>query len=827
MSLDLNKKPKIVDYFPKQTPRKIQLDTFEWLEKQTAKYVILELPVGCHEKGTLILMYNGSLQKVEDIQVGDLVMGPDSTPRKVYTLHQGTDDMYKISPKKGDDFVVNANHVLSLKSTPSGKHYPSSETGQEIKNISINDYLKKSNHFKRSYLLYKTNAINFGITQNLPCPPYLLGLYLGGDIKTSSTESLKELNLWCKTSKEKFIPLIYKTASTRERLELLAGILDTDGTLQNNTFDITLKSEIFIDDIIFVARSLGFYAKKRIKKTGLYKGNIYYRTSICGDINEIPTKLIRKQAKQRKQKKRVTVTSFDIAYIGAGEYYGFEVSKDNLYVMGNFIVTHNSGKSDIGIAYSRWLTKNGKGKSFILTPQKILQAQYEKSFNNKTIASLYGKANYDCRTKNTDCSIGTTKGKKCSTCPYKTAFDYAKRSPNVVFNYSLALLLFKYAPSSFDKRSLLVFDECHTLESHLTEFSSIYINKKRTTDFSNFKYVFHNDIEKAYEWTKDTYLPALDTYVLELEEKAEPLKDAVNLTKEEALLLKKLNAAENHYLETSEFIFGYAKTYKDEFVLTKELNGFKFKMLFGKKNFKEILNKKAKKFLFMSSTILDKNEYCKDLGIPLDETAFLTLPSEFHVKNRPVYYVPQMKMNAKWQNPDNKKGRKDMLDCIKHLSDMHKTENGIIHTGNFKIAEWLVSELDGEIKHKILHHNPGHMFPRGVVIDQFMGSTKPSILISPSITEGLDLSDDLGRFVMICKIPYGNLMDAWIKKRLDLSGMWYKRQALKDIIQGCGRVVRSKDDWGTVYILDESWGYLFNTTRTMVPKWWKDSYKRL
>lgn len=487
-----------------------------------------------------------------------------------------------------------------------------------------------------------------------------------------------------------------------------------------------------------------------------------------------------------------------------------------------------SGKSDIGISYSRWLTKDGNGKSFILTPQKILQTQYEKSFDASTIASLYGKSNYTCRTKNSDCSIGNTKGKKCSVCPYREAFAYAVKSPNVVFNYTLALLLFNYAKGSFDRRQLMILDEAHVLESHLTEFSSIYINKKRTEDFdSSFKYVFHTDIVKAYEWTKSTYLPALDNYLLSLEEKIEPLKDKENLSKPEAALIKTFNAMENHFLEASEFIYGRASTYQDEFVLTKEQYGFKFKMLYGRDNFHEILKPKAKQFLFMSSTILDKKEYCKDLGLPEDQTEFLSLPSEFPAKNRPVFYAPQMKMNAKWQNPDNKSNRKKMLDGMKKIIDFHPEENGIIHTGNFKISEWLCSELDGQIPHEILHHNPGSMFPRGTVIEQFMAATKPTILISPSITEGLDLSGDLARFAIIAKIPYGNLLDAWIKKRMELSGMWYKRQALKDIIQGCGRVVRSKDDYGTVYILDESWGFLYNTTRPMVPEWWKDSYKRL
>jgi len=116
---------------------------------------------------------------------------------------------------------------------------------------------------------------------------------------------------------------------------------------------------------------------------------------------------------------------------------------------------------------------------------------------------------------------------------------------------------------------------------------------------------------------------------------------------------------------------------------------------------------------------------------------------------------------------------------------------------------------------------------RGAVIRQFTGITKPSILISPSITEGLDLVDDLARFAIFAKVPFGYMGDQWIKRRMQMSNEWYQRRAVISIIQGGGRVVRSKEDWGVVYILDESWGFLYNQTRNRIPQWWKDAYQRM
>ena len=130
--------------------RDLQEVALLWIEDQLQnpkiKYIFLEAPTGCHAKDTDILMHDGSIKKVQDIVVGDIVMGPDSTSRKVLNLHRGNELMYKITPTKGDSFVVNENHILSLISTNYTCRKSNFKfTGKEIINISVKDYLKKSN----------------------------------------------------------------------------------------------------------------------------------------------------------------------------------------------------------------------------------------------------------------------------------------------------------------------------------------------------------------------------------------------------------------------------------------------------------------------------------------------------------------------------------------------------------------------------------------------------------------------------------------------------------------------------------------------------------
>lgn len=503
-----------------------------------------------------------------------------------------------------------------------------------------------------------------------------------------------------------------------------------------------------------------------------------------------------------------------------------------------------SGKSNIGLAYSHYLTSTGEaqdeeglprpqgGSSYILTPQRILQAQYENSFlgvGDISISSFYGKGNYTCNTHKTTCDIGSVLTTKCSDCPYNTAKILARNARNTVLNYKLGLMLFEFN-QSFKRRELIVFDEAHTLENHLIEFDALKVNEWRCKQYK-MPFKLQKSLPAALDWMRDVYLPNLHPVVRTLEQECEEIKDKASdgrkLAPSELKRLREYDSLAEHADEVGVMAARDPDYIDQNFVLVHEPISFQFKRLYGSYTFNRLVKPMAEKFLFMSSTILNKDGFCKDLGIPVEDTAFLSLDSDFPLENRPVYYIPTTKMNAKWKLPENSTGRSEMLKSLKSALNLHKEDTGIIHTGNFEIAKWLVENLDGKIPHRIYHHNPDSGDDRNSIIEAFTNDVKPRVLISPSSTEGLDLKEDLGRFAIFVKVPFGNLGDQWIKRRMELSSEWYQRQALITIIQGGGRVVRSKDDWGKVYILDASFGYLYKMTFQMIPKWWREAYQTL
>ena len=356
-------------------------------QEPNVRNVVAVAPTGagkCLGRDTPVLMYDGCVMPVQNILPGMSVMGPDSQPRLVTSICRGVGQLYRVVPKKGDPYVVNDAHILSLKRTRE-------KTGGS-KNLVVNlnvEEFARSNKWTRHLLKGWRTSVTFNNDAMLPIDPYFLGVWLaegsiGGQAITTPEPEIKQylfsfaaaynygINIIpgknCETINihnyrnrkygplhilraltvinEKHIPHLYKTASRQDRLILLAGYLDGDGYLCKNYYDAICNTERLANDIAFLARSLGFacYIRKCVKGIKSYGFSAdYWRLSISGDISQIPCRVERRKAKERRQKKDVLVTSINIEPIGIGEYFGFELAgKDGLFLLGDFTVTHNT-----------------------------------------------------------------------------------------------------------------------------------------------------------------------------------------------------------------------------------------------------------------------------------------------------------------------------------------------------------------------------------------------------------------------------------------------------------------------------------------------------
>ena len=307
----------------------------------------------CHSKGTPIMMSDGSIKLVENIKEGDFLMGDDSMPRKVLSIATGQDKMYDIIPVKGDKYKVNQEHILCLKASGN------SETIE----IAVKDYLKLSEKKKALLKSYKV-PVNFE-EKELPFDPYMIGYWLGDGIsKVNQNDFIKELDLL----NNKHIPMIYKCNSRENRLKLLAGLLDSNGHLDitDSCFELYFEKETLLDDVIYLARSLGFACYKT-EKIGIIH--------IYGEgLEEIPTQILY----PRKQIKDALVTGIKVEYVNEDDYYGFTLDGNCRYLMGDFSVTHNTC-SAIGVCEEMrdYMKQMGIKKRIIIVASENVQDNFK------------------------------------------------------------------------------------------------------------------------------------------------------------------------------------------------------------------------------------------------------------------------------------------------------------------------------------------------------------------------------------------------------------------------------------------------------------------
>nr|QBK85415.1 MAG: intein-containing packaging ATPase [Marseillevirus LCMAC101] len=417
----------------------------------------------CLAPGTPILMYDGTVKKVEDIRPGDVLMGDDSTPRRVLTICEGQDKMYRIKQNKGDDYIVNEPHILVLKrnympritnkktenrfkvfwmfnnteksksfryqpdegseaevledaeqfldSLCEGKDY----TRENFLEISVRDYLNMPSSRRKKYKGFHV-GVEFSDPGELPFDPHALGIWLGdgtssktqftsadGEIVEYMRSIFKPYDLFVDrilysdydyriTSHEKgaskgvfgvdeerskrnqflnflrdhnllgnkHIPPAFKFSSRENRLKLLAGLIDTDGYLANESYyEIIQKNKTLAEDIAFVARSCGFYTSFiPCQKTCTNAPNgpvtgTYYRMNICGrSLHDIPVLLNRKKIKSEDSRTTdESVTGIEVEEIGIGTYHGFQIDGNKRFLLGDFTVTHNTSLIELFCYY--------------------------------------------------------------------------------------------------------------------------------------------------------------------------------------------------------------------------------------------------------------------------------------------------------------------------------------------------------------------------------------------------------------------------------------------------------------------------------------------
>jgi Rad3-related DNA helicase len=144
---------------------------------------------------------------------------------------------------------------------------------------------------------------------------------------------------------------------------------------------------------------------------------------------------------------------------------------------------------------------------------------------------------------------------------------------------------------------------------------------------------------------------------------------------------------------------------------------------------------------------------------------------------------------------------------------------GIVHTHSYALNQRVFSYLKARHGNRIITHGQ-RSGDRDAAIQQHLASKDGSVLVSPSLTEGVDLKDDLARFRIVCKVPYSRLdtyMRGWNKR----DPRWYQLQTACSLMQMIGRCVRSKEDHATTFVLDSQFEKFIRRNEEIIPSWWR------
>ncbi len=359
----------------------------------------------CFAKGTKIRMFDNSIKNVEDICVGDKIMGWDGKSRNVSSLANGIEQMYEIQQQYGDNYIVNESHILCLKPTNNYlKNYPTL-TNEKV-NITVKEYLKQSNTWKKNHKGY-SSEIKYA-SQVITIDPYFLGLWLGDgnksmtqvcgtdeiigkyiqqyaeklNLKFSTREDKNKVKYWNIVETQgkinflrkqfenyslfynKHIPNEYLYNSKEIRLKLLAGLIDSDGYLEKKVkqnFEISQKDYTLARQIFLLCRSLGFKTSIRKKKINFHeKEFIIYTVRISYNTHIIPTLLERKKALPSIKGATTNLSSVKVIKKEIGEYFGFTLSDkdpDRMFLLEDYTVVHNTAYLT---ALARYLATIGK-----------------------------------------------------------------------------------------------------------------------------------------------------------------------------------------------------------------------------------------------------------------------------------------------------------------------------------------------------------------------------------------------------------------------------------------------------------------------------------
>jgi len=439
---------------------------------------------------------------------------------------------------------------------------------------------------------------------------------------------------------------------------------------------------------------------------------------------------------------------------------------------------------------------------------------------------IRGKSNYTCILNGeTDTPVDRApcarqSGFDCSVrhrCPYFS--DRSIASNRAIAAMTLAYFMQTAGSDVFRKRDVVVIDEAHGLAEWAEMYATVELKPRTVPVWDD---VGIPDVTAADDAVERTIRFA-ETLEGVCERASDELTGKPELTPEEAARrdrLQELRSELNWFVSDARDPESPTTWVVDQ--PDGEGGAITIKPLDPARYLHHTVWDRGNRFALLSATILNKEAFCRGVGLDPSNVALVDVPHTFPVENRPLYDVTRGKMTY----DDRDETLPKVAKALVRIAAAHPDEKGLVHCHSYAIQSELRKRLARfGLGGRVRAHDRED---RDAALESWKATDDPDVFLSVKMEEALDLAGDRCRWQVICKAPYLNTNDSRVARRLEEGQWsWYRRTALRTVIQACGRVVRAPDDYGATYLADSSLVDLFDRTRGEMPAWFREQVDRL
>ena len=484
------------------------------------------------------------------------------------------------------------------------------------------------------------------------------------------------------------------------------------------------------------------------------------------------------------------------------------------------------GKSHVAMTLARW-----SGDAYLLTSQKLLQDQYEREFGAE-LALVKGRDNYPCErvpgawvpTSRGMCR--RVRGPACG-CPYVRAKQTALNAPIFCTNTAYFATLRHWHAEHLRRRKLLFIDEAHNLESQLVGVFTVRFSHDemrawfggplpRLPSADDYRPLLAGHVERLQATLEEVHrrLEALRPPELpaDLFLQAPPSREEQDLL-DQRDLLESARARITFFLDAGdrEWIVRYPDHAGAELALVP---------LAVASMARELFEESADVTVLSSAYLGHRTVLAEYFGLDEDGVRMFATGSPFSLEQRPIVYRPVGALSQ----ATRARLEPALFAEVAAILAAHPRDKGLVHVASYEAGRRLVHDLNARApreSRRLLWIDSAA--GKAGALQHHRASVLPTVLVSPSLREGVDLPDDFLRFQVLTKLPYPDLGDPWTAARRARDPRWYAVETAKALVQAYGRSCRHAGDHGVTYVLDEQFGRFLQRYRVLLPEWFLDA----